>query len=735
MLKRNQQKGFDFLSPSGFHNAVRAYGLPDDIIQLDTSAQNNVRCVIWTAYGDTTPIVINGVTKQGGPLSPLKSALTTSLGHHWISETAGVDIASLRSRALDPHLPSDSLNIRLTMVEATNDSLLFAPSLPVLQEICLKMEKFQAAYGWLTAWNKSEVVILNSSQPIPNSVSLPSINPTDPLSDNIQFHDVPTCTDHINFLKVPINDPTSHFKFLSSLISNFKFPKCNPPITVLRKIINQVLISKIRAHLSLHQVSPTSANSLQSQISLLLHSQLPFPFPPSLDIVCLLTSNFGLGITSIRHLNKSLALCGLLRDLNHHIPVFRKMALISMADWQCAYCHCIFPLSSAGLSYNFASHHCSLPFHFTLAQRTLKDLGLQVHPSDQSYLVSGNVSLSHIANLAPSAPHSSILHVYCSTPFAWLSSWGVWRYSGLSSLPHVFLPNVPNPFRQFDPQNYNFTTVTAWLSSLNLWHLSIGPSEFTVPQDERQVSAEECICAAARTFGQQSLMEFSSDNCWATDGSALHGLYPSISCAVVGPLSLSLRIAGCDGSSLHGEVMALIMVAVLSHPTPTAVVVFSDHLHLICLIQDIRAGTLPPNFWSYKPARPWYRWLEQIVANNQNFSIYHVKAHTQELDVTLRLNNAADHLAAQAHFNLLQSPLAPLPSFSMDDFVAWHPGCGYVDSNLLSYFSSRFVSMSHHALGTLTVAKTTRKDTQEFRKLRLSQELLTQTFVTLLSTV
>ncbi|KAF8322370.1 uncharacterized protein EI90DRAFT_2483161 [Cantharellus anzutake] len=34
----------------------------------------------------------------------------------------------------------------------------------------------------------------------------------------------------------------------------------------------------------------------------------------------------------------------------------------------------------------------------------------------------------------------------------------------------------------------------------------------------------------------------------------------------------------------------------------------------------------------------------------------------------------------------------------MDDFVVWHPHRGYVDSNLLSYFTSRFVSMSHHAL-------------------------------------
>ena len=81
VLKRDQQKGFNFLALSGFYDAIRAYRLPEEIISLDLSSQTDVQCKIHMAYGDTTPIVINGVTKQGGPLSPFKSALMTSLGH------------------------------------------------------------------------------------------------------------------------------------------------------------------------------------------------------------------------------------------------------------------------------------------------------------------------------------------------------------------------------------------------------------------------------------------------------------------------------------------------------------------------------------------------------------------------------------------------------------------------------------------------------------------------------
>ncbi|KAK0436140.1 hypothetical protein EV421DRAFT_1662747, partial [Armillaria borealis] len=41
-IKRDQMKRFDYLSLQGFHDAIRAYGLPSDIIKLDTAAQSRV---------------------------------------------------------------------------------------------------------------------------------------------------------------------------------------------------------------------------------------------------------------------------------------------------------------------------------------------------------------------------------------------------------------------------------------------------------------------------------------------------------------------------------------------------------------------------------------------------------------------------------------------------------------------------------------------------------------------
>jgi hypothetical protein len=73
VIKLDQMKGFDYLSPDSFYDAINAYGLPSAIIELDHASQTQTRCFIRTAYGVTDPIIVSGINKQGGPASPLKS--------------------------------------------------------------------------------------------------------------------------------------------------------------------------------------------------------------------------------------------------------------------------------------------------------------------------------------------------------------------------------------------------------------------------------------------------------------------------------------------------------------------------------------------------------------------------------------------------------------------------------------------------------------------------------------
>ncbi|KAJ7912872.1 hypothetical protein B0H13DRAFT_1874451 [Mycena leptocephala] len=52
-VKRDQMKGFDYLAPEGFYDAVLAYGLPQSIIDLDRAAQADTKCRIQMYYGPT----------------------------------------------------------------------------------------------------------------------------------------------------------------------------------------------------------------------------------------------------------------------------------------------------------------------------------------------------------------------------------------------------------------------------------------------------------------------------------------------------------------------------------------------------------------------------------------------------------------------------------------------------------------------------------------------------------
>jgi hypothetical protein len=94
-LQRDQMKGFDYLLLSGFYDAMKAYGFPDSIRKLDEAVQKQTKAFVRTAFGITGLIVVDGLTKQGGPLSPIKSTLTTSLGHRYLDDLTRNDSGTL----------------------------------------------------------------------------------------------------------------------------------------------------------------------------------------------------------------------------------------------------------------------------------------------------------------------------------------------------------------------------------------------------------------------------------------------------------------------------------------------------------------------------------------------------------------------------------------------------------------------------------------------------------------
>jgi len=242
-------KGFDYLAPEGFHDAVWSYGLPESIIDIDKATHKEMKCFIRTAYRVTIPIIVSDVNKQGGPLSLIKSTFTTSLGHYYLNDLLTNDpdvliISSSARKRKDPHLKDDGDCLVVAMVEATNDSFLFSKSLSSLRRNTLAMEWFQFAYGWMTQWSKSMACLLSATGDQLSTISLPLVTVergANPLT--ITEQEVPLIRNELEFLGAKVDDPTTCFEELKSFIETFQFPG-RLPLTLICKIVVQNIVSK-----------------------------------------------------------------------------------------------------------------------------------------------------------------------------------------------------------------------------------------------------------------------------------------------------------------------------------------------------------------------------------------------------------------------------------------------------------------------------------------------------------
>ena len=329
-LKRDQMKGFDYLAPEGFHDAVHSYGLPQSIIDIDKAAHKETKCFIRTAYGVAVPITVSDVNKQGGPLSPIKSTFTTSLGHYYLNDLMRNDsnaliVSSSARRRNDPHLKDDGSCLTVAMVEATDDTFLFSRSLPSLRRNTLAMERFQYAYGWMTQWSKSMAYMLSATGDQPSVISLPSVTierGVNPLV--VTEHEIPLIRDELEFLRAKVDNPTARFEELRNFVETFQFPRVlgRLPITLIRKIVAQNIVSKCHAMLYLQPIKQSDAEALDKQIIEKVHLALGFPFRPSSRIATLPLSHHGFDFPSIARINAGIAVAGISQDLNHHIPTY-----------------------------------------------------------------------------------------------------------------------------------------------------------------------------------------------------------------------------------------------------------------------------------------------------------------------------------------------------------------------------------------------------------------------------
>ena len=346
------------------------------------------------------------MTKQGGLLSLLKLTLTTSLGYRYLDDLArnSPDTLTIRSKA-EAHSPADSMELPVTMVEATNDSYIFALTLQTLGSFYLEMEWFQFAYGWLTQWAKTSAYVLAPIGNAPDIVSMPSITIQNGIHPHtVTWHDVPLRVGELECLRCKVDDPIWQFEGAQSIVKNFKFPKfmVQAPITLLRKVIWQNLISCLRALLSIQPIKPGDVLSLDKMIASKIHLITGFPYNPNTDILTLPLDLHGLDYLSLVFINTRIATEGLWHDLNHHVPAYRNMARLTLAIWTCTINCCVYPLDGKGLLKDFTGHYRKIPAAWIIAHKVMTTLEpkMALRVTDGSHILCGEVSLSHILNIA-----------------------------------------------------------------------------------------------------------------------------------------------------------------------------------------------------------------------------------------------------------------------------------------------------------------------------------------------
>ena len=74
---------------------------------------------------------------------------------------------------------------------------------------------------------------------------------------------------------------------------------------------------------------------------------------------------------SVARINMGMVIEGIAHYLNHHIPGYQQVALITLADWTCGINNCVGLLDGHGLKHNFSQYYKRILAAWIIAQNTL----------------------------------------------------------------------------------------------------------------------------------------------------------------------------------------------------------------------------------------------------------------------------------------------------------------------------------------------------------------------------
>lgn len=340
-IKRDHTKGFDYLSADAFADAVNFYGLPQALIDFERNRTANISLQVKSQDGvSPRRIRTTGQTKQGDPASPIKYTLSMGMLTHWLesSATRFPSITTHQAHKRHLHTPADRYALRLSCVEAMDNSIWFAQSWDSLRITVQDSERFQEAYGIRTAWeDKTTCFLLGKVIDYENVADLAiTFKGADGTEHQVPYEEEP------RMLRTLWNKPKHMLDNIISIVDDFALPQ-GLPMPIIRRAVWGVLLPRIRAKLSLQPLLPKQALAVDHAIARKVARSLQCPGTTS-EILSIPLKQHGFGFPSVHNINGEIAIKSLLRALNHHQRSFCVTAAITLANWTCYDNHCVSPL-------------------------------------------------------------------------------------------------------------------------------------------------------------------------------------------------------------------------------------------------------------------------------------------------------------------------------------------------------------------------------------------------------
>ncbi|KAK4703482.1 hypothetical protein P7C70_g2734, partial [Phenoliferia sp. Uapishka_3] len=676
-LLRDQKKGFDLLLPEAGYDAYEFFGIGKAAAEFDRVRLAHCDLILKTPYGAAEPFRTEGQVKQGDPPSPVRFSLAMAMGTYWVREMvpeAVVTITTMlgNTNAEQPvphyHTPADLIKLETQAVAAMDDTRIWATSVAQLSKITYLYEVFQETYGSRTDWEKKTHVTIIGKMPLvqPETVELRG-------TDGMRV--VKVVKDY-TFLRTDVNNATLRYQECLAIVENAVIPAMETqrlPQSAVIKVIEQTIISKLRAKVAYQPLRQADAIKLDAAVTRRVQKYFDWVFPLASQILSVPLRDHGFGITSMAAINRTELVTGLLRDLNHHLEPYRKMAQITLADLQCTFNHCRHPLTPGGLSIGpLSKMHKYFPVAWVEAIKELTTMKLSIWQTDQQFIGEGNVALKHVVWMRE--PKGEF-----GTSLRCLEGKGVFTLRDATSA------NGPVNSQRYEYNEDLGTVATAKVMGRFLQHKDLtafvnGPAELMVPREERRRNAETRIISTAKLAVKRETGK--NPFLYATDGSAYGTM--SATGAIVGPAELKTIMPANAVSSMHGELAALVVMTLtddavreinrIEGPGPSTVAL-TDYQNAVTLAErrDERQKAAP----LVGTAAPIADWLRKLLQERPHVQLEKVRAHTGKSDMMSLLNDDADNAAAMAHgqpdFHF-PYPTWCLPPYALHTGSLWHEG-------------------------------------------------------------